>query len=176
MNSGLFTVMWGLTATAFGWIVATDFRDAARRLELMSRRSLPFGLGRQPVPVIAGVPVLRLVAGVFGLVGPVVLVVGLVELAGPDSAVTSAMPRPPLPFLLFATVPVALGLWMMWRPSGPLRGEWAGGGVVRRAAVVVLTLSVLCGLFAFVFDAMTVLPLCWLSAAVSGLILLPGRR
>ncbi|MGW7296042.1 hypothetical protein ACWGIB_27110 [Streptomyces xiamenensis] len=176
MNSGLFTVMWGLTATAFGWIVATDFRDAARRLELMSRRSMPFGLGRRPVPAFAGYPVPRLVAGFFGLMGPVILVVGLVELAGPNGAVTSAMPRPPLPFLLFATVPGALGLWMLWRRSGPLRAEWAGGGVVRRAAVVVLTLAVPCGLLAFVSDRMTVLPLCWLSAALAGLILLPGRR
>ncbi len=42
-GSGLFSVAWGVWATGFGWIVATDFRGAAHRFHSLSQRSVPFG-------------------------------------------------------------------------------------------------------------------------------------
>lgn len=68
---GLFSVAWGLWATGVGWIVVTDFRGAARRFHAVSARSVSSGKTGTPR---VGVGFVRFVAGVFALVGPVVLV------------------------------------------------------------------------------------------------------
>lgn len=130
-GGGLFTVAWGLFATGFGTIVATDFRGAAHRLHEMAERR---PLGGSP-----GVGFQRAIAGVFALVGPVMLVSGVVDLLRSRSPV-GAMPRLPLPFLAVAGLVVAFTLWSMWWRRGPLRHAWAGGGL-RRAAAVLMTLT-----------------------------------
>ncbi|CAL9495592.1 hypothetical protein SUDANB176_03336 [Streptomyces sp. enrichment culture] len=133
----MFSVAWGVFATAFGWIVATDFRGAAHRFHALSHTAVPFGGGASGV----GVGFLRVVAGVFALVGPLVLAGGLLDLwrggAGPDGL-------PPVP-ARFAVLQVLFGgvvLWWMWRRSGLLRREWDAGTGPRRAAVAGLTASV----------------------------------
>ncbi|MFZ4301648.1 hypothetical protein ACOZE3_27505 [Streptomyces cinereoruber] len=71
----MFSVVWGVFATALGWTVATDFRGAAHRFHAFSQAAVPFGGG---VPVV-GVGFFRLLAAVFALAGPVVLAGGLVD-------------------------------------------------------------------------------------------------
>lgn len=162
-------VAWGVLATAWGWVVATDFRGAAHRFHALSHAVTPFGGG---VPVV-GVGFFRLLAGMFALVGPAVLVGGLVDLwhgeAGPDGL-------PPMPAWLLVVQAMVVGvvLWIIWRRSGVLRREWAAGAGLRRAAVAGLTASVV----AFVVTSglgwgawMTV---SWLAGGLWGLALLPS--
>ncbi|MFD5065290.1 hypothetical protein [Streptomyces sp. NPDC058394] len=66
-GGGLFSAAWGLWATGFGWIIATDFRGAARRFHGMSQK---FTLFDRATTSVNGVGFVRCVAGVFALAGP----------------------------------------------------------------------------------------------------------
>ncbi|MEU6888864.1 hypothetical protein ABZ918_27340 [Streptomyces viridosporus] len=168
----MFSVAWGVFATAFGWIVATDFRGAARRFHELSHAAVPFGGGGAPV---LGVGFFRVLAGVFALIGPFVLVGGLLELwrgeAGPDGL-------PPLPAWAVVGQALVAGvvLWRMWRRSGPLRRAWDTGTGPRRAAALVLTASVLAFVAALGLgrEAWTVAS--WLVGGLCGLTLILGGR
>ncbi|WP_431961212.1 hypothetical protein [Actinacidiphila sp. bgisy160] len=166
---GLFTVAWGLWATGFGWIVATDFRGAARRFHALSEWSVPFG--RTGTPRV-GVGFVRFVAGVFALVGPVVLVGGLLEL-GRGHVRPEGFPRMPVSLAVFAALLAVLGLWMFWRPSGWLRREWDGGGGVRRAATVVITVAGTGFQAALVLGRPVATLALWLLGGAAGMLLLP---
>ncbi|MFV0132009.1 hypothetical protein ACLGIH_01840 [Streptomyces sp. HMX87] len=167
-----FSVVWGVFATAFGWIVATDFRGAAHRYHALSRSTVPFGGVGMPM---VGVGFFRLVAGVFALAGPVVLAVGLLSLwrggAGPD-----ALPTVPAWFVMVEALIAGVLLWWTWRRPGLLRREWEAGTGVRRAAAAgvtvsvvafVVTLGVGCGAWAMAS---------WLVGGLCMLTLLPGDR
>ncbi|MFB7288398.1 hypothetical protein [Actinacidiphila glaucinigra] len=171
-GGAFFSVIWGLGASGFGWILVTDFRGAARRFHAMSARSVPFGGDRPPV---VGVGFVRFVAGVFALVGPVVLVTGLLDLVR-DPAAPEPMPRPPLPLAVFAVLGAGVGLWTFWRRSGVLRPEWAKGGTLRRAAAVVLTGVLVAFPALLVLGRTTPMLLVWLLGGAAGVVLLPGRR
>ncbi|MFF7213679.1 hypothetical protein ACFZAU_24585 [Streptomyces sp. NPDC008238] len=171
-GGGFFLLVWGLGASGLGWIVATDFRGAARRFHAMSARSLPFGGSRPPA---VGVGFLRLVAGVFALAGPVALVSGLLMFVR-DPAAPEPMPRPPLPVALFGVLAGGLALWTFWRRSGLLRVEWARGGGVRRTAVVVLMGALVAFAALFAFGRTTPMLLVWLLGGLAGGVLLFGGR
>ncbi|MGI5250039.1 hypothetical protein [Actinacidiphila glaucinigra] len=171
-GGGFFLLAWGLWASVFGWVVATDFRGAARRLHAMSARAAPFGGGRPPA---VGVGFVRFVAGVFALVGPVALVAGaLMSLR--DQAAPEPLPRLPLPFAVFAALGTGAALWTLWRRSGPLRLEWAEGGTVRRAAAVVLTGTLVAVPAILVLGRTAATLLVWLLGGAAGVVLLLGRR
>ncbi|EST37876.1 hypothetical protein N566_10695 [Streptomycetaceae bacterium MP113-05] len=138
-GGALFAVVWGLGATGFGWVVATNFRGAADRFLRLSQRSVPFGRSGPP-PV--GVGFLRATAAVFALAGPVFLVFGLVGVAK-EGVVPGRFPDVPLPVDLAMFACAAAGLWSMWRRSGMLRREWHPGVALVRAACVVATVAVI---------------------------------
>lgn len=105
---GLFLVAWGAYATGFGWIVATDFRGAAHRLHRTTRRDIPFDppswatdpfnpLAPRSAHRWAGVPFFRKVAAVFALIGPVVLVSGVMKLLQGEMGPSGRF-RLPVPF------------------------------------------------------------------------------
>ncbi|MGX9874616.1 hypothetical protein ACWIG2_14820 [Streptomyces cellulosae] len=119
-GGAMFDVAWGVGATAFGWIIATDFRHAAQRFHALSHAVVPFGGGGAPV---VGVGFLRFVAGVFALVGPVILVTGVMDVWRGE-AEADGLPPIPAWFAVAETVAVAAFLWWMWRRSGVLRREW----------------------------------------------------
>ncbi|MFI9293723.1 hypothetical protein [Streptomyces gardneri] len=133
----MFSVAWGVFATAMGWIVVTDFRGAAHHFHTWSHAVMPFGgVGVS----VVGVGFFRLLAGVFALAGPVVLVGGLMGVwrgeAGSDS-----LPPVPAWFVVVEAAIVGVVLWRTWQRSGVLRREWAAGKGLRRAAVAGLTAS-----------------------------------
>ncbi|MDX2650477.1 hypothetical protein PV341_44405 [Streptomyces sp. PA03-1a] len=171
-GGALFSVVWGLGATGFGWVLVTDFRGAARRFHTMSSRSAPFGGGRPPA---VGIGFVRCVAGVFALAGPVVLVTGLLVLVR-DPAAPERLPRLPFPFAVFAILGAGVGLWTFWRRSGVLRLEWAEGGTVRRAAAAVLTGVLVAFPVLFVLGRTMPMLLVWLLGGIAGGVLLVGRR
>ncbi|MEU6980217.1 MULTISPECIES: hypothetical protein [unclassified Streptomyces] len=160
-GGGLYALMTGVWMTAYGVVVATDFRGAAQRMDEMSARS-------------GGVRFTRLLAGVFALVGPVVLTLGVSRTVRGDALTGS--PRLPLPFLAVLLAVGALITWTHWRPGGLLRREWSAGGRGRRVAAVVST----CGVLGFVAGLGLGLQLLWVAswsiAAGAGLLLLVAGR
>ncbi|MFD3993433.1 hypothetical protein [Streptomyces sp. NPDC058583] len=168
----MFSVAWGVFATTLGWIVATDFRGAAHRFHTLSHAVMPFGgVGAS----VVGVGFFRLLAGVFALAGPVVLVGGLMDVwrgeAGSDSL-------PPIPawFVVVEATVVGVVLWRTWRRSGVLRREWDAGNGLRRAAVAGLTTSAVAVVVTLGFGWGTWMIVSWLAGGLCGLALLLGDQ
>ncbi|MEV3873294.1 hypothetical protein [Streptomyces sp. NPDC049906] len=164
-------VVWGGWATGFGWIVATDFRGAAVYFALPRSRD-PFTdlPARSP-----GIGFVRTAAGVFALVGPVVLVLASLEawrgVGGPGSA-----SPPPGWALAGAAGTAGAALGWAWRRSGALRRAWRAGDDRERAAAAGLTAAV--GAFVTVAVAASGplraagLATSWLVCGVCGIVLL----
>ncbi|MFJ4869008.1 hypothetical protein [Streptomyces sp. NPDC088757] len=168
----MFSVLWGVFATALGWTVATDFRGAAHRFHALSHAAVPFGGGGAPV---MGVGFFRLLAAVFALVGPVVLVGGLVDVWRGEAG-TGDLPPVPAPFVVVEAMVVGFVLWRAWRRSGVLRREWDADGGLRRAAVAGLTASAVVFVVTLGFGWTTWTMAGWLVGGLCGLALLLGDR
>ncbi|MET8218118.1 hypothetical protein [Streptomyces hirsutus] len=168
----MFSVAWGVFATALGWIVATDFRGAAHRFHTLSQAAMPFGgVG---VSVVS-VGFFRLVAGVFALAGPVVLVSGLVKVWRGEAGSDSLSPIPAW-FAVVEAAIVGVVLWRTWQRSGVLRREWDAGNGPRRAAVAGLTTSVVAFVVTLGFGWGPWMMASWLVGGLCGLTLLLGGR
>lgn len=172
-GSGVFSVVWGVWASVFGWIIATDFRGAAHRFHQLSRRPVSFGVKSAPR---VGVTFVRVLAAVFALLGPVVLVAGVVDLlrGGQESGDPH---RQPAPFAVALGLVAALSLWGLWRRNGPLRREWTDGAGFRRVAVVVMTAACLGFVITLVLGHRNAMLATWLLAGLASLpLLLNGDR
>ncbi|MGW4158650.1 hypothetical protein [Streptomyces sp. NPDC004788] len=134
-GGGLYALMAGVWMECYGVVVATNFRGAAHRMHAMSTRSVSFGepFWRRP----PGVRFVRVLAGVFALMGPLLLFLG-VRQVGRGEALTDSPPMP-LPFALFMLVGVALAVWGQWRRGSWLRREWSAGARRHRVAAVMVT-------------------------------------
>ncbi|GAA4795530.1 hypothetical protein GCM10023329_55230 [Streptomyces sanyensis] len=170
-GGALFSVVWGVLATGFGVIVAADIRGAAGRLLTFSQRSVLFGATRR-TPVRPGF--FRAVAAVFALLGPVMLVTGVRELAQGDGAVTAGFPPIPLPIAGGMALFTAVAFWQLWRRDGMLRQEWARGAVVERSAAGVLTASLAGFVAALALGGPVFAMGAWLVGGLAGLVLLLG--
>lgn len=168
----MFSVAWGVFATAFGWIVATDVRGAAHRLHALSRSAVPFG---GVSTSLVGVGFFRLLAGVFALAGPVVLISGLMDVwhGKPGSNDLTALPAG---FVAAEATIAGVTLWRAWRRSGVLRREWDAGNGLRRTALAVLTASMVAFAVTMGFGWGNAMTASWLAGGLSGLTLLPGDR
>lgn len=168
----MFSVAWGVFATAFGWIIATDFRGAAHRFHAFSHAATPFSGAEEP-PL--GVGFFRVLAGVFGLIGPVVLVSGLMDMwrgrAGPGD-----LPPAPAWFVAAEVAVVGAVLLRTWRRSGVLRREWEAGNVLQRTALAVLTASAVAFTATLGFGSDMWMMASWLAGGLCGLVLVTSRR
>ncbi|MFF8717349.1 hypothetical protein ACF07T_38965 [Streptomyces sp. NPDC015184] len=168
----MFSVAWGVFATALGWIIATDFRGAAQRFHALSHAAVPFGgVGASAV----GVGFFRLLAGVFALAGPVVLVGGFIDVWR-GKAGSNSLPPVPVWFVVVEAIIAGVVLWRTWRRSGFLRCEWAAGNGPRRVAVAGLTASVVAFVVTLGFGWGTWMIVSWLAGGLCGLVLLLGDR
>ncbi|MEU1471598.1 hypothetical protein ABZ434_25685 [Streptomyces sp. NPDC005761] len=168
----MFSVAWGVFATAFGWIIATDFRGAAHRFHAYSHAATPFSGAVEP-PL--GVGFFRVLAGVFGLIGPVALVSGLTDMwrgrAGPGDL-------PPAPAWFVAAEVMVLGAVLLstWRRSGVLRRAWEAGNVLQRTALAVLTSSAVAFTVTLGFGSDMWMMASWLAGGLCGLVLVTSSR
>lgn len=164
----MFSLAWGTFATTLGWIVATDFRGAAHRFYAFSHTAAPFGGSG---PLVLGVGFFRLVAGVFALIGPIVLVTGLMDLWRGEA---EALRLPPVDgwFVAVEAVILTVALWSNWRRSGLLRRQWDVGNGPRRAAVAGVTGSVVAFAVLLALGAGTWMMAAWLLGGLCGIILL----
>ncbi|MGW1189245.1 hypothetical protein [Streptomyces sp. NPDC002559] len=168
----MFLVAWGVFATALGWIVATDFRGAAHRFHALSHAAMPFGgVGVS----VVGVGFFRLVAGVFALAGPVVLVVGFMDVWRGEVR-SDRLPPSPAWFVVVEAAIVGVVLWRTWRRAGVLHREWDAGNGPRRAAVAGLTASAVAFVVTLGFGWGTWTVVSWLVSGLCGLTLLLGDR
>ncbi|MEU3605472.1 hypothetical protein AB0E83_08420 [Streptomyces sp. NPDC035033] len=168
----MFSVAWGVFATALGWIVATDFRGAAHRFHALSHAVMPFGgVGVS----VVGVGFFRLLAGVFALVGPVVLVGGLMDVWRGEAR-SDRLPPIPIWFVVVEATIVGVVLWRIWRHTGVLRREWGAGSGPRRAAVAGLTASAVAFVVTLGFGWGTWMIASWLAGGLCGLALLLGDQ
>ncbi|MFP3987961.1 hypothetical protein U9R90_10735 [Streptomyces sp. E11-3] len=166
--SGLFLLVWGIAATAFGWTVATDFHGAARRMVQRSAHRGQSIAGLQPVRFV------RIVAGFFAVLGPVMLVRGARGLG--SDGIGTFFPRLPLGFAVMAMVWSLAGVVVVWRRTrSPLRWAWSGGPSQRAAAVIGTVVGPLLPLSLWTGYG-------WLSAAIvlvgvaAGVVLLVGSH
>ncbi|MFJ7985712.1 hypothetical protein [Streptomyces sp. NPDC096351] len=171
-GDAVFSVAWGVFATALGWIVATDFRGAAHRFHTLSHAVMPFGgVGVS----VVGVGFFRLMAGVFALAGPVVLVGGLMGVWRGEARSDSLPPMPAWFVVVEATV-VGVVLWRTWQRTGVLRREWDAGTGPRRAAVAGVTASAVAFVVTLGFGWGMWMMASWLAGGLCGLALLLGDR
>ncbi|MGW4178084.1 hypothetical protein [Streptomyces sp. SID5614] len=164
----MFSLVWGTFATTLGWVVAADFRGAAHRFHAFSHAATPFvGSGAH----VMGVGFFRLVAGLFALIGPIVLVTGLLELWRGE---TETFSLPPVGgwFVLVQAVILGAALWSFWRRSGFLRRQWDVGSGPRRAAVAGVTASTVAFTLLLALGSGTWMLAAWLLGGLCGIALL----
>ncbi|MBV7244488.1 hypothetical protein [Streptomyces sp. MW-W600-10] len=164
----MFSLVWGTFATTLGWVVATDFRGAAHRFHAFSHAATPFG---GPGASVIGVGFFRLVAGVFALVGPIVLVTGLLDLWRGEA---EGFRLPPAGgwFVLVQAVLLGAALWHYWRRSGFLRRQWDAGSGLRRTAVAGVTASLVAFAALLALGSGTWMLVAWLLGGLCGITLL----
>ncbi|MEU0622851.1 hypothetical protein ABZ329_18625 [Streptomyces rubiginosohelvolus] len=164
----MFSLVWGTFATTLGWVVAADFRGAAHRFHAFSHAATPFvGSGAH----VMGVGFFRLVAGLFALIGPIVLVTGLLELWRGE---TETFSLPPVGgwFVLVQAVILGAALWSFWRRSGFLRRQWDVGSGPRRAAVAGVTALTVAFTLLLALGSGTWMLAAWLLGGLCGIALL----
>ena len=134
---------WGLFASAFGLAMVTNFRGFAetfaRRAAASSAglRKRPPWMSRQPPDERDQVRLVRLIAIPFAIVGPVLLVAGIISISQGRIASTGASALPsPFRYLFIAFAVIAVGQsWLsrrgIYRPAAR-RGGW-------RLAIAVLS-------------------------------------
>ncbi|MGW1910384.1 hypothetical protein ACWCQS_06415 [Streptomyces sp. NPDC002076] len=160
-DSALFDLTWGLGATAMGWVALINPRGILEWIEL--RR----GTGRK-------VWRSRLAGGVFALVGPVMVIKGVVHLlALKGSERPTLFDRVhgfPLVSAVVVIVVMALVAIHAWRTNAFLGEAWTAGGLPRAcAALGTLAALAFVTLTVFGYVAAGILCSALTGAAVAGL-------
>ncbi|MFI6939546.1 hypothetical protein ACIBI4_09755 [Streptomyces sp. NPDC050418] len=171
-SAALFSLVWSLGALSFGLIIATNFRGSATRFHAMSQRSTYFGRRSR---FTGGVGFLRLLAGAFCLIAPFILINAVKDLLeGVGGAYR--MPYLPAPMLMFMFGIGAFGMWMMWRPDGPLRREWQAGATLQRTAATLATAAAAAFYLSLALGSLHAMLAVWAIGGAAGLTLLVTGR
>jgi hypothetical protein len=185
---GLFMLAWGIAATAAGLAAATNFRGFADAAAANSARARQPRWQRKPSllttpdrpdrPDQPNVGLVRLVGGVFAVVGPVMIVAGTVSSLHGHFAIPRTPPLP-VPFryawLAFGAASIAFA-WMprvfTWRPrmggyalSAARRNRW------QRAASILATIGGAVFTVCTAYGRLTIGIAAWLASALIGLAL-----
>lgn len=185
---GLFLLAWGLIATASGLATVTNFRGFADAAAASAARSSPVRKPRwqwnpsqlmtPDHPAQPNVRLMRLVGGVFAVVGPIVIVVGIVSSLHGHFTIPET-PALPVPFryvwLAFGAASIAFA-WVprifAWRPriggyalSAARRNQW------QRAASILATIGGAAFAVCTAYGLLTIGIAAWLVSALIGLVL-----
>jgi hypothetical protein len=184
---GLFLLAWGLGATATGLAAATNFRGfadaaaaSARSSRVRRRRWQPghSQLMTPDPPAQPNVGLFRLAGGVFAIVGPIVIIAGIVSSLHGHFTIpeTPALPSPfRYVWLAFGAASIAYA-WIprtfTWRPrmagyalSAARRNRW------QRAASVLATIGGAVFVVCTAYGRPTIGIAAWLASALIGLVL-----
>jgi hypothetical protein len=166
-DSALFDLLWGLGATVLGPVALINPRGILEWIEL--RR----GGGGRVWPS-------RLAGGVFSVVGPVMLIKGVVHLLSSERSERSTMFQraydlSPAIAAVVVVVTALVGIHT-WRTNSFLLAAWTAGGLPRTCAVVG-TVAALSFVTSTVFGYVAAGMLCWALAGVAaaGLFLTRSR-
>ncbi|MEU6237828.1 hypothetical protein [Kitasatospora sp. NPDC047058] len=77
-SGGLFALCWGLFATVMGGLLVTDFRGFTRWFVRTAEARGPWRRQSRPSQQAGRLVLVRVIGGIFAVVGPVMLVVGVV--------------------------------------------------------------------------------------------------
>jgi hypothetical protein len=166
---GLFMLGWGLFASAFGLAMVTNFRGFAdtfaRRAAASSaglRKRPPWMSRQQPTDERDQVKLARLIAIPFAIVGPVLLVAGIISISQGRIASTGASPLPsPFRYLFIAFAVVAVGQsWLsrrgIYRPAARRGGWWLAIAVLSSLGALIFGVSVALGQLTIGFAALLI--------------------
>jgi lysylphosphatidylglycerol synthetase-like protein (DUF2156 family) len=140
-SPGLFLLAWGLFASAFGLLLATNFRgftdNFARKAEASSAGLRKLQLRKPQRSPAEQVKLARLLAIPFAIIGPVVTVAGFISIshAGIGGSGPGALPDP-FRYVVIALAAAAVG-WSWLSRRGLFRPAIRRGGW--RLAVAVLS-------------------------------------
>ncbi len=151
---GLFLLVWGLFASVIGLGLVTNFRgflDGFTRDAYESsawlRRIPPWKWIRQrPDELARRARLNRLIGIPFAVAGPIVTVVGVVQILRGHFSVPRG-PELPLPFALAFIAVSVLGMAQCWRPRGYFRQAARQGSWKRTAAIIASAGAVSFGVF-----------------------------
>ena len=182
---GFFLLAWGLFATVIGWGLLTNFRGFADRFASGTYASsaglrrippwkwLPRGTDEQELSSRAKRS--RVIAIPFAILGPIVTIDGVVQMARGHISVPRG-PVLPLPFALAFIGMGVLAVAQYWRRGGLFRIAARQGGAMLRAAAIVASLgAVSFGVFtALGFSTLGIAG--WLVGGLAGVPIVLSRR
>jgi hypothetical protein len=181
---GFFLLAWGLFATVIGWGLVTNFRGFADRFTYRAyassswmRRIPPWKWMHRPTDeeeLASRAKLSRLIAIPFAILGPIVTVAGVVQMARGHIAVPRG-PVLPLPFALVFTGVGVLAVVPYWRRGGLFRLAARQGGWMRGAAIVASLGAVSFGVF--IALGLTTLAIAgWLAGGLASVPLMMSRK
>jgi hypothetical protein len=147
---GITALMWGTFATVVGWLTVADYRGVTRwliRTPRASRSSLRRSPSAQPLPQqrhSRGEMIrIRVLGGIFAVVGPIVLIIEIVAIAhGHAGSLFGREANVPGPLVIMAVVFPVLWLAQFWWPRrGWFLTAWRIGGALRRSLSLIFNLA-----------------------------------
>lgn len=178
---GLFLLAWGLFATVVGLGAVTNYRGFAEKFarqayaSASSRRLSRWqGNGQRPPDLARRTRMLRLICVPFAIVGPIVTIVGLIQILSGHVSVPHG-PRLPLPMALAFVAIAAVAVGQHWRRNGFFLVAAQKGGWMCAAAIIASV-----GAFSFgVFTSLgqtTIGIVGWLVGGLASVPLLMSRK
>lgn len=170
---------WGLFATVVGLGAVTNYRGFAEKFAQQayaSRRGLSrWQRNGQLSPDMAGrTKMLRLIAVPFAIVGPIVTIVGLIQVLHGHVSVPRG-PRLPLPMALAFVAVAAVAVGQQWRRNGFFLVGARQGGWMRAAAIIASIGAFSFGVFTS-FGQTTIGIVGWLVGGLASVPLLLSRK
>jgi hypothetical protein len=181
---GFLLLVWGIFATVIGWGMITNFRGFADRSarsayasSLWIRRIPPWKWmhrGTDEQELASHAKFNRLIAIPFAILGPIMTIAGVVQIARGHIAVPRG-PELPLPFALAFIGVGVLAVAQHWRRGGLFRRAARQGGWMLTAAIVASLGAVSFGVFTAL--GLTTLGIAgWLAAGLASVFLSMSRK
>ncbi len=175
---GLFLLAWGLFATVVGLGAVTNYRGFAEQFAQQAHSSGRLWRWQRneqlPRDMSSRTKMLRLIAVPFAIVGPIVTIVGLVQILHGHASVPRG-PRLPLPMALAFVAVAAVAVGQQWRPNGLFLAGARQGRWMCAAAIIASIGALSFGVFTAVGQT-TIGIVGWLVGGLASVPLLLSRK